>query len=123
QAATPNEGDADAAARARKLRCGGEGEKLLGGGEPGVEPEQLLHMLLGVVVCFHATASGSAHLLDQIGAVKQKCNGVSELFAVSVGIKEAGDAMLDDFPARTQIGGDHGPSPGIGLQNGFPQGL
>jgi DNA-binding NarL/FixJ family response regulator len=54
------------------------------------------------MVCFHATASCGAHLLDQIGAAKQESDGLSELFAVPVGIKETGDAMLDEFAARTQ---------------------
>ena len=123
QAATPDERDADAAARNRVLRCGRERQNLLGGCEPAVEFQQLLHVLAGVVVCFHATASGGAHLLDQIGAVKQKSDGASELFAIPVGIKEPGDAMFDQFPARAQIGGDDRPSPGIRFQNRFPQGL
>src|SRR5208337_5261009 len=69
-AATSDERDTDAAAWARRLRCVGEGQKLFGGGEPVVESEHLLHVSIGVMVCFHATAGRGAHLLDQIGAVK-----------------------------------------------------
>src|SRR5271157_127090 len=108
-AAAPDERDADPAARASALRRSGDGNKLSGGCEPVVEFEQLLHVPIRVMVCLYATASCGTHLLDQVGAVKQKFDGLSKLFAVAVGIKEAGEAMLDEFAARTQIGGDDGP--------------
>ena len=123
QAATPDERDPNAAPRDRVLRRGRERQNSFGGREPAVEFKQLLHVLAGVVVCFHTAASGSAHLLDQIGPIKQESDGASELFAVPVGIEQPGDAVLDQFPARAQIGGDDGPSPCIRLQNRFPQGL
>src|SRR4029077_18539044 len=74
-AAAADEGDTNAAAWTGLLRDGGEGQTSLGGCEPVVEFEQLLHMLIGVVVCFHATASCGAHLVDQIRTIKQKSDG------------------------------------------------
>src|ERR1700737_87862 len=76
-AATADEGDTDTAAWVGLLRCGVEGNTSLCGWEPVVEFEQLLHVLVGVVVCFHATASCATHLVDQIGTVKQKSDGMS----------------------------------------------
>src|SRR5580698_7136605 len=122
-AATSDKRDANASAGLWRLRRGGERHKLLRRCEPVIEVKQLLHVLLGVVVCFHTTAGRGAHLLDQIGTVKQKSDGMRELFAVSVGIEQSGNAVLDEFPARTEIGRDDGPSPRIGLQNGFSQSL
>src|SRR6267143_1130 len=66
-AAAADEGDTDTAAWARLLCCGVEGHTSLRGCQPVVEFEQLLHVLIGVVVCFHATASSGAHLVNQIG--------------------------------------------------------
>ena len=76
-AAAPDEGDTNTAAWAGLLRRGGGGQTSLGGGEPVVEFEQLLHVLIGIVVCFHATSGCGAHLVDQIRTVKQKSDGMS----------------------------------------------
>src|SRR6266852_9589562 len=62
-AAAANEGDTNTAAWARLFLRGGEGQTSFGGCEPVVEFEQLLHVLIWVVVCFHATASCGTHLV------------------------------------------------------------
>ena len=48
---------------------------------------------------------------------------MSELFAVSDGIEQSGDAVLDEFAARAEIRGDDGTSPGKGFEDGFAKSL
>src|SRR5437660_11764086 len=76
-AAAPDEGDTNTAAWAGLLRPSGGGQTSLGGGEPVVEFEQLLHVLIGIVVCFHATSGCRAHLVHEISTVKHTSDGIS----------------------------------------------
>src|SRR5271155_10569 len=119
--ATADESDPDAAPRKRKPGAGWKRSRSLGGDEPTIEVEHFLHVLFGTVVGFDATASGRTHLRDQIGAVKQESDRMSELFPIAVGIEKAGDSMLDQFAPRAKVRGDDGSSTSVRLQNRFAQ--
>src|SRR5579862_1267840 len=120
--ATADESDPDAAPRERKAGGGWKRSRSLGGDEPtGDEPtievEHFLHVLFGTVVGFDARRSRRYHLRDQIGAVEQESDGMSELFPIAIGIENAGDSMLDQFAPRAKVRGNDGSSPGVRLQN------
>src|SRR5271167_1378872 len=80
-------------------------------------------MMIGVVFLFYAPTASGGHLLDEIGTVEHEFEGVGKLFAIAVGIKEAGDAMFDEFAARTLVCSNDGTAPGIRFENRFSQGL
>jgi hypothetical protein len=62
-----------------------------------VEIEKFIYVRFRVVVFFHAITSGNPHLLNQVGTVKEKSNGVRKLISISIRIKEAGYPMLNEF--------------------------
>ena len=97
---------------------------MLPGGD-GMSDEQLLDHFIERRPSRHAAQPEVARYRGEVMLFYPKLlpKPEDELFTVAVGIEEAGNAVLDELPARTQIGGDDGPSPGIGFQNGFTQGL
>ena len=78
-------------------------------------------MPIRIVIRPHPFAGCGSHLVDEIRPVKEKTDRMRELLAITIRIKKAGKALLYEFTARAQIGSDHWPSPGIGLENRLAQ--
>ena len=83
-----------------RWRAAGKRHKFFGRRKPVVEFEHFLHVQVGVVICFHAATRRGAHFLDQIGTIKQEPYGVGKLFAVTVGVEQAGNTMLQELGPR-----------------------
>src|ERR1700686_1983754 len=80
-------------------------------------------MLCRLVAFSNAIASRGSHPFNQVWTVKQKTDGVSQLFAITVGVKKASYAMTNQFESRAQIRRNHWAPPRIRLENRFSQGL
>ena len=53
-------------------------------------------------------------------ALKKKGDGLLKFVVVPRWIEQTGGAMIDQFAAGAEIGRNDRPSPGVGLENGFP---